>query len=178
MENGGLPTVKSYVGKDWFKAGFNYPEYNKAKAFIKLYYQQHIDFLKSLPLYVEDDKHLFVHAGVNPAYSGDLKSHPEKNFLWGHKQFLDSAPFMNKTIVFGHIPTIRIHKSADTWFGDHKIALDGGCCFGYQLNCLEIKNNRYKSYDIQKNKSLYARIGRFIRKLKLLCSSMMKKRKA
>ncbi|MNN07784.1 Serine/threonine-protein phosphatase 1 [compost metagenome] len=176
MENGGLSTIKSYVGKDWFKTGFNYPEYNKAKAFIKMYYQHHIDFLKSLPLYAEDDRHLFAHAGIDPAYSGDLQSHPDNIFLWGTKQFLSSDHLLNKTIVFGHIPTIRIQESADIWFGNNKIGMDGGCYFGYQLNCLEIKHNRYKSYDIQKNKSWYARLQRFWHKLKLWYLSKVKDR--
>lgn len=174
IENGGLYTIKSYVGKDWFKAGFNYSEYNKAKAFIKMYYQHHIDFLRSLPLYNEDDRHLFVHAGIDPTHSGDLQSHPEKHFIWGHKQFLGSDNLINKTIVFGHIPTIRIHHSTNIWFGDGKIGIDGGCCFGYQLNGLEINHTRYKSYVIQRDKSWDARLRRLIRRLKLLYSSMGK----
>ncbi|MBA9083758.1 serine/threonine protein phosphatase 1 [Fontibacillus solani] len=176
MENGGISTIKSYVGKDWFKKGFNYPEYNRAKAFIKMYYQHHIDFLKSLPLYAEDDRHLFVHAGIDPAYSGDLQSHPDNIFLWGTKQFIGNDHQLNKTVVFGHIPTKRIHASTDIWFGNKKIGLDGGCYFGYQLNCLEIKNNRYKPFDIQINKSLYARVLRFCHKLKQLYITKVKDR--
>ncbi|MNO40131.1 Serine/threonine-protein phosphatase 1 [compost metagenome] len=176
IENGGLSTIQSYVGKDWFKTGFNYPEYNKAKAFIKMYYQHHIDFLKSLPLYAEDDRHLFTHAGIDPAYSGDLQSHPDNIFLWGTKQFISSDHLLSKNVVFGHIPTKRIHASADIWFGNKKIGMDGGCYFGYQLNCLEISHNKYKFYDIQKNKSWYARLLRFWQKVKLWYLTKIKNR--
>ncbi|WP_438348113.1 metallophosphoesterase family protein [Paenibacillus sp. FA6] len=165
IENGGLPTVQSYVGVGWFKQGFNYPEYNKAKAFIKVYYQHHIDFLKSLPVYVEDDKHIFVHAGMDPTYIGDWKSQPDRNFMWGSKRFLGSANLLNKTIVFGHTTTNRLHRSANIWFGAKKIGMDGGCCFGLQLNGLEIHEAGYKTYVIQKNKSLYSRVLRLLQRL-------------
>ncbi|WP_188541971.1 metallophosphoesterase family protein [Paenibacillus segetis] len=165
IENGGLSTLKSYVGIDWFKQGFNYAEYNKAKAFIKLYYQHHIDFLKSLPLYTEDDRHIFVHAGIDPAFSGDFRSQPDESFLWGSEEFLDSANLFNKTIVFGHIPTKRIHNSAKIFFGDQKIGIDGGCCYGLQLNGLEIKGEGYKTCAVQKNKGWVAHILQLLRKL-------------
>ena len=165
IENGGLPTIQSYVGVGWFKQGFNYPEYNKAKAFIKVYYQHHIDFLKSLPVYAEDDKHIFVHAGMDLTYIGDWKSQPNRNFMWGSKRFISSANLLNKTIVFGHTITKRLHKSANIWFGDQKIGMDGGCCFGLQLNGLEIYETGYKTYDIQKNKGLYSRALRLLQRL-------------
>ncbi|MDQ0089587.1 serine/threonine protein phosphatase 1 [Paenibacillus anaericanus] len=165
IENGGLSTLKSYVGTDWFKQGFNYPEYNKAKTFIKLYYQHHIDFLKSLPLYSEDDRHIFVHAGIDPTFSGDFRSQPDRSFLWGSEEFLDHANLLNKTIVFGHIPTKRIHNSAKIYFGDKKIGIDGGCCFGFQLNGLEIKGAGYKTYAVHKNKGVYARFLELLQKL-------------
>lgn len=165
IENGGLGTLKSYVGRDWFKQGFNYAEYNKAKAFIKLHYQHHIDFLSSLPLYAEDDRHIFVHAGIDPDHSGDFRLQPAKSFLWGSEEFLDRANLSNKTVVFGHIPTKRLHNSANIFFGDKKIGIDGGCCFGLQLNGLEIKGAGYKTYAVHKNKGWLARFLQLLRKL-------------
>lgn len=38
--------------------------------------------------------------------------------------------------------------NADVWLQEDKIGIDGGCCFGFQLNCLEITDVEYRQYQV------------------------------
>lgn len=147
--NGGLQTVKNYVGSNWFENEFNYEEYIKAKEFIKEQYPHHISFIKSLPLYHEDEEFIYVHAGINSFYK-DWKNQPEHDFLWIRDLFINNETNVDKIVVFGHTPTIHIHESEDIWFGGDKIGIDGGCVFGLQLNCLEINEDDFKTHFVNK----------------------------
>lgn len=149
IQNGGLGTIESYVGSEFIESGYWYGEYVKAKELIKKYYSHHIEFIKSLPVYYEDDKHIYVHAGLNPLYE-NWKEQPTENFLWIRNLFLDNPTTVNKTVVFGHTPTIHLQDTEDVWFGKGKIGVDGGCVFGFQLNCLEINEEGYKTYHVEK----------------------------
>jgi len=54
---------------------------------------------------------------------------------------------------YSHTKTIDIHGSPDVWYGEGKIGIDGGCAFGYQLNCLEIIDGLVKRVYIEKTKN-------------------------
>ncbi|MFD0587689.1 metallophosphoesterase family protein [Paenibacillus sp. GCM10027627] len=149
LNNGGITTVQSYVGFDFFNEGFNWDEYLKAKQHIVEFYLDHIKFLKELPLYFEDDKHIFVHAGINPYYS-NWREQPESEFYWVREDFYKNATKLSKKVVFGHTPTEYLHGISDIWFGGDKIGIDGACAYGRQLNCLEIKDDGYRQYNIKK----------------------------
>jgi serine/threonine protein phosphatase 1 len=142
LNNGGFQTVESYVGSDWFENGFNPNEYFKAKEFIHNHYSHHLKFLKTLKVYHETDNHIFVHAGLHPLYSDDWKNQPTENFLWIRNVFLNNKTNLDKTVIHGHTPNLYLHETEDIYFGDGKIGIDGGCCFGYQLNALEINNDK------------------------------------
>lgn len=148
LNNGGYQTIESYCGIDFFEETFNWDDYEVAKKFIIDNYRQHIGFLKSLPVYHETDEHIFVHAGINPLCE-DWSKQPEHDFIWIRDVFF-SNPTTNtdKTVIFGHTPTLHLHETEDIWFSPHgdKIGLDGACAYGYQLNCLEIGEEGYKTY--------------------------------
>ncbi|OPH62191.1 metallophosphoesterase [Paenibacillus ferrarius] len=149
LHNGGINTIESYCGLNWFEnhSGFDFNRYLEAKDFIKRHYHEHIAFIDSLPFYHEDESHIYVHAGLSPYYTEkDWKSQPTENFLWIRDIFLANKTPFSKTIVFGHTPTINLHKKPDIYFGEGKIGIDGGVCFGYQLNCLEIIAGEYNTY--------------------------------
>lgn len=149
LHNGGIDTIESYCGVNWFEnySGFDFDRYLDAKKFIKKHFKEHIEFLNSLPYYHEDESHIFVHAGLNPCYTDDdWKTQPTENFIWIRDIFLSNKSPYSKTVVFGHTPTINLHKKPDIYFGEGKIGVDGGCCFGYQLNCLEIIDGEYNTY--------------------------------
>ncbi|WP_308860235.1 hypothetical protein [Paenibacillus radicibacter] len=104
-----------------------------------------------MPYYHEDDNNIFVHAGINPFYA-DWRKQSEDDFIWIRDIFIKCKTSLDKKVVFGHTPTIKIHDKEEIWFGEDKIGIDGGCCFGLQLNLLEISNEGYKTYFVRKNR--------------------------
>jgi serine/threonine protein phosphatase 1 len=152
INNGGLQTIASYAGNSFFEEGFEWDEYIKAKDFIKKHYSHHIDFLKSLPLFHEDEEFIFVHAGLHPMYE-DWKQQPAENYIWIREIFLNNPTTVNKTVIFGHTPTLNLHQKATIWYDGDKIGIDGACAYGYQLNCLEIAEDSLNEYNIYRNKT-------------------------
>ncbi|MNK69764.1 diadenosine tetraphosphatase [compost metagenome] len=142
LSNGAYQTIESYCGIDFFEETFDWDTYIEAKKFIKQHYQHHIDFLQSLPLYHETDEYIFVHAGINPFYE-DWKKQSDDDFIW-IRDIFHANPTVNtdKTVIFGHTPTVHLQETEDIWFSPHgdKIGIDGACAYGMQLNCLEIND--------------------------------------
>jgi serine/threonine protein phosphatase 1 len=138
VEHGGLQTINSYCESKYSLEDLLKPNVlEQAKASIRKNYRAHIQFLDSLPLYYEDEYHIYVHAGLNPFYK-NWKEQPEKDFIWIRDAFVKHPTVVDKMVVFGHSKTIDIHGSGDIWFGGDKIGIDGGCAYGLQLNGLEI----------------------------------------
>lgn len=147
LYNGGLSTITSYCGLNWFEDDFNSLRLQKAKEYIKKHYSNHIQFLRTLPYHHEENNHIFVHAGLNPLYE-DWTKQPKDEFLWVRDMFLNNPTSTEKTVVFGHTPTVNMQDTEDIWFGEGKIGIDGGCVFGFQLNCLEIGDG-YTGYFVE-----------------------------
>ncbi|WP_258377717.1 metallophosphoesterase family protein [Paenibacillus illinoisensis] len=152
LNNGGFTTLISYIGGDYFEEGFDWDKYIEVKEYIRKHYQHHIDFLDSLPLYYEDDHHIYVHAGINPMLS-NWKNTTEDDFIWIREPFFRNLTGLDMKVIFGHTPAAHIHDSSDIWFdpkGD-KIGIDGACAYGRQLNLLEItEENQYIQHSVQK----------------------------
>jgi serine/threonine protein phosphatase 1 len=151
FHNGGFSTVTSYVGYDFFEAGYDEVKVQEARSFILNHYPHHIKFLEDLLFYHEQDGHVFVHAGINP-HLKDWKYSTTEDYIWIRDQFLNNNHEHSETFVHGHTPTIHLHQSPDIFFGNKKIGIDGACAYGGQLNCLEIMNGEYKQYQVKKNK--------------------------
>ncbi|MNI08041.1 Serine/threonine-protein phosphatase 1 [compost metagenome] len=136
FQHGGLPTLESYCGalldgksdEDKLQVGIEY---------VNKHYNHHISFLKNLPLYYEDQAHIYVHAGLNPSVTR-WKEQSEHDFMYIKEPFFNFPTVVDKKVVFGHTNVIDIHGKSDVWFGNDKIGVDGGCAFGHQLNGLEI----------------------------------------
>lgn len=155
LNNGGYSTIESYCGFEFFEDGFEWDRYELAKKYIIDNYRQDVGFLKSLPLYYETKYHIFVHAGINPFYE-DWKNQPDNDFIWIRNMFYNNKNSnTEKTVVFGHTATIELHDSTEIWFSPDggKIGIDGSCAYGYQLNCLEINEDCYRTYSVEKGDS-------------------------
>ncbi|KAA8787088.1 serine/threonine protein phosphatase [Paenibacillus amylolyticus] len=140
MEHGGLQTLESYCRLNDQDSS---EDLETARKIIKLNYSRHINFLSNLPLFYEDENHIYVHAGLNPDYS-EWKQQPEYDFMYIKDKFIHNAfEDLHKKVIFGHTKTIDIHGSAAVWFAEDKIGIDGGCAFGMQLNCLVYQNGTY-----------------------------------
>jgi len=144
IHHGGWETMKSYCGLET-NAIFDEDSFASCREAICSRFQNHLTFISKLPLYHEDDAHIYVHAGLNPSYR-DWKEQPERDFMWIREPFIHHKTEVSKKVVFGHSRTVDIHGSGDVWFGDDKIGIDGACSYGYQLNCLEIIDESYYVY--------------------------------
>lgn len=142
LEHGGIQTLRSYCGREW--TGLTDEALKHAVDEIRAYYTDHIDFLADLPLYSEDDRHIFVHAGLNPDYD-DWKQQPDRDFMYIKEAFIRSSRAYGKMVVFGHTRTSDIHGSPNVWFGEGKIGIDGGCAYRMQLNALVYQDGSYAS---------------------------------
>ena len=100
-----------------------------------------VRFSKETELYYEFGNVLFVHAGVTRGVKR-LDEMAEFDFTWNRDHYKTNN-LTGKTIIFGHTPTRTIHndtKNDDIWIsGDgSRIAADGACVFGGQLNGLVV----------------------------------------
>lgn len=145
LRNGGLQTMESYFGTEWniYDEGI----IDEIRSFIKTHYKHHIDLIRQLKYYHEDDEFIYVHAGINPMYE-DWKLTTPGEMTWIRDMFIFNRTNLDKTVIFGHTPTVNIHPAEDIWFGEDKIGIDGGCAYGFQLNCLEIGEEGYKVYSV------------------------------
>lgn len=139
IEHGGIDTINSYCETT---SGNSKVELDNAITNIRNNYNHHIEFLSNLPLYYEDDYHLYVHAGINPNYA-NWKEQADYNFMYIKDEFILQPTVINKKIVFGHTKVIDIYGKADVWFSNDKIGIDGGCAYGLQLNALIYENGQY-----------------------------------
>ncbi len=131
--------------------------YNGALSTIKSFNnnigEEYINFLKDLPLYyeleVENEKYLFVHAGVNPKKS--LSKQDKWDLLWIRDEFLSmSDRFYNYTVIHGHTPTLyltgedKIFVKRDNNKKIISVDIDTGCVYGGKLTAFGItEDNRH-----------------------------------
>lgn len=122
--NGGTATVTSYGG-----------DLDRLPA-------EHLDFLRALPLYHEEDEFIFVHAGLRPGVA--LEEQDPQDLLWIRREFLDSDYDWGKTVVHGHTPRPGVE------FRENRIGIDTGAFFvergagvsaGYgALTCCDVRS--------------------------------------
>jgi len=82
-------------------------------------YKTHGDFFKQLRFYYLTDKYLFVHAGINPAYS--LEEQNETDLVYIRHKFIYPKHNLPQKIIFGHTEFEKPYIDTD------KIGIDLGC---------------------------------------------------
>lgn len=87
--------------------------------------QSHLDFIASLPLIIETDDLICVHAGIRPGVA--LSDQDSEDLLWIREGFLDDETDHGKLVVHGHTAL-----DAPQHFGN-RVDLDGGAGFGRPL---------------------------------------------
>ncbi|MCL1985341.1 MAG: metallophosphoesterase [Betaproteobacteria bacterium] len=88
----------------------------------------HIAFLRSLPLFWEDQHAIYVHAGLQPGRH--LSQQTMQWCLWARRSFLASSYNFGKPVVFGHTVFSEPYCTAD------KIGIDTGAVYGGRLTAL------------------------------------------
>ena len=117
LANGGKTTLVSYGIEGYVPAAPLLPS-------------GHLDFLRSLKLYLELEDYLVVHAGLRPGVA--LENQSPEDLLWIREPFIQSEQDFGKTVVFGHTPF------RDPLLMPNKIGLDTGAVYGNKLSCLEL----------------------------------------
>jgi len=78
----------------------------------KLIPEEHIDFLSRMPLIVETEEHILVHAGLRPGVS--LKEQNAHDLTWIRQEFLDSEYDFGRLVIHGHTitrqPALRVNR--------------------------------------------------------------------
>lgn len=153
--NGCLETLRSYEGKPAVRDG-ELPSREDAKKMLEgsFFPPDHVEWMKSLPFFYEDEHAIYVHAGLVEAKNGSFV-HPRDadnpvKMLWTRTErfFRD---YRGKTIVVGHTvtealpPELSNHTPADPtdmWAGPAVIAIDTGAGKGGFLTCVELPSRR------------------------------------
>ncbi|GLO66284.1 metallophosphoesterase family protein [Oceanobacillus kimchii] len=150
LQNGGLTTLESYVGYEWFDDGITPENLYRAKQFIQDNYKEHLKFLYHLPYYHQIGNLLFVHAGINPLLE-DWRETSDDDMIWIREKFLySSRPNDNLRIIHGHTPAQYLHSSNGINFTEKRVGIDGACAYGGQLNCLIIESGEFTQMSIKR----------------------------
>ena len=88
---------------------------------------EHIAWLRSLPLCHDDGRRFFVHAGIDPEKPLDAQS--DHDLIWIREPFLSDARDYGRLIVHGHTP----QTTGVPDFRGNRLNLDTGAVFGRPL---------------------------------------------
>lgn len=134
FQNGGKKTIQSFL-KD-APADVKALNAGGQACYIQQHFAKELAFLQSGKHYDIIGNLLLTHAGFNSS-SSDLAQSISHDFLWIREYYLrpNKTPYVN---VFGHTPTLLIHKRHDVWVSNDRtyIGIDGACAFGGQLNAV------------------------------------------
>lgn len=89
--------------------------------------EEHLAWLRNLPVKLSDGKRVFVHAGVRPGIP--VAEQNEHDLLWIREPFLSSQSDHGEFVVHGHTPT----KTGLRDLRRNRLNLDTGACFGRRL---------------------------------------------
>jgi len=109
--------------------------------------QKYIDWLKDLEYFIELDKYIIVHAGLN--FENDDPFEDKFSMIWIREYQVDPSKIKNKTIIHGHVPVnLEYIDMAVNTPGTPVIGIDNGVYFlnrpGYgNLVALELSKMEY-----------------------------------
>lgn len=140
MQNGGYDTIVSYttgpVNKQWLSA---VPP-------------SHLEFLRGLGRWHEDENGIYVHAGLPPGVEPEDADDDDR--LWIRAPFIESDYAWDKVVVFGHTPqydeptTMIIDMEKLPWRPldrPEKIGIDTGVAYGGLLSAVILPEREFVS---------------------------------
>jgi serine/threonine protein phosphatase 1 len=145
---GGQRTFEQYTGQ----APWADPEHDQEDLSLTLEQAlpvEHLEFMRSMPFYYEDDHAIYVHAGL------DAGKHPSESSPMSLMWMRDMEFYKNyrgKPCVFGHTPTpllpLRGRLGRHGIYISHSaVGLDTGCERQSPLSCLSLPDfNLYQTY--------------------------------
>ncbi len=101
------------------------------------------DFFAGLDLYFEDERTVFVHAGLDSRVSSMPRQSAEV-LLWIREAFFRHATdWHGKDIIFGHTPTLQLGLPPGEIFRSHALyGIDTGCVYGGVLTAIDSVTHR------------------------------------
>lgn len=135
---------------DYFEDGDSCWTFNGKRTTVSSYgsisaLSDDVEWMKSLPIYYENDKFIFVHAGINPDVP--LEENTSYDLLWERDGFLYNTSEFDKKVIFGHTPSLFYNESDlpyETIGGN--IGIDTGCVFSGKLTALIIEEDEIIKY--------------------------------
>lgn len=94
----------------------------------------HRDFLRSLPILIEADRYVFVHAGIRPGVA--LAKQTDHDLVCIRSDFFENARLLNHYVIHGHTPVEEAKREG------MRVNLDTGAVFGGKLSALRIWRNK------------------------------------
>ncbi len=131
---GGDATLASY-GVDIPRLQQLYPKRKKLDTFIRTWLpDDHVNFLRSLPILLDTPKALFVHAGIDPDRS--IADQQDDDLVFIRSRFYDSAQPLPKLIIHGHTPVQRAEVNG------LRLNLDTGAFYTDRLSAARLWQGR------------------------------------
>lgn len=134
LRAGGKETLISYGIK---------PKGKPEKA-AKSFPEEHMNFLRELPLLWQDEHAIYVHAGIEPGVH--LSRQVSSYCLWARDEFIRTPYKFSKPVVFGHTvfrePLVQ----------KNKIGIDTGAVYGGKLTALILPEKRFIAVEGEKTK--------------------------
>ncbi|MEL7149330.1 MAG: metallophosphoesterase [Pseudomonadota bacterium] len=102
---------------------------------------EHLSFLRNLPVWLRADGMIFVHAGIRPGFP--IEAQEESDLLWIRDEFLWHLGDHEAVIVHGHTPVDepthygnRVNIDTGAGWGQPlvPVVFDDGCCYALHEN--------------------------------------------
>jgi serine/threonine protein phosphatase 1 len=90
----------------------------------------HVAFLRSLPIMVESERFIFVHAGVRPELPLDRQT--DRDLVFIREDFYAQAHLLSRYVVHGHTPVGEARREG------MRVNIDTGAVFSGRLTALRI----------------------------------------
>jgi len=105
---------------------------HKINSFIP---DEHISFLRGLPILAQFEHHIFVHAGLRPHV--ELERQDDKDLIWIRDEFYSEPDGFGVTVVHGHTPNNQPFVS------NYRIDVDSGAYFTGHLSAAKFVDGEF-----------------------------------